>query len=333
MKESQRGSNSLVCVCMITYNQQHFIGQAIEGILMQKTNFSFKLTIGDDCSTDDTRQICLKYAELFPDRVRILPEQENLGAIRNFTRTLNQCDAKYIALCEGDDYWTDPYKLQKQVDFLEANEDYGLVWTDVDFLVQSKGVFSRSVFKNKLLQIYTTLTDTLINKPFFSPPTWVFRSEYIPTGINDYCDGTFPMILDILNQTKIKYLDEVTAVYRELDESASHSKTAQKRYKFLKGVYEIQKDYFKKCNLSTIIGEEIDLKYYTAAYPYAVILGDSDTINKARMVIKNNHQKGLKMKVILFLSDFIFGIQVLKLVYNNEKLKKFSAKLSVFRHE
>lgn len=121
MKESKM----LVSVCMITYNHEDYIKQSIEGVLLQKCNFSFELVIGEDCSTDNTRQICEEYSAKYP-QINLLSSESNLGMMPNFVRTLGACSSKYIALCEGDDYWTDPKKLQKQVDFLETNPAYVL---------------------------------------------------------------------------------------------------------------------------------------------------------------------------------------------------------------
>lgn len=116
----------VVSVCMITYNHAQFIEEAIHGILNQKTDFPIELVIGEDCSTDSTREIIERYQQQFSDIIRLLPKCENLGVLKNFYRTLNACSGKYIALCEGDDCWTDPLKLQKQVDFLESHPDYSL---------------------------------------------------------------------------------------------------------------------------------------------------------------------------------------------------------------
>ncbi len=121
----------LVSVCIISFNQERFIRQAIEGVLVQKTDFKFEIIIGDDFSSDNSRNICENFALNYPDIIRLLPSNSNIGMIANFIRTLENCHGKYIAICEGDDYWTDPYKLQKQVDFLEANLDYGLVAGDI----------------------------------------------------------------------------------------------------------------------------------------------------------------------------------------------------------
>ena len=122
-----------VSVCMITYNHGKYISNAIEGFLIQETNFEIELVIGDDCSTDNTRKICEEFAQKY-SQINLLPSDKNLGMIANFIRTLDTCAGKYIAICEGDDYWTDPLKLQKQVDFLEANPAYGLISSDVNLI-------------------------------------------------------------------------------------------------------------------------------------------------------------------------------------------------------
>lgn len=113
----------VVSVCMITYNHERFIAQAIDSVLMQETDFPLELVIGEDCSTDATRAIVVEYAERYPQIIRPLLPEHNLGMMPNFVATLSACKGKYIALLEGDDYWTDPHKLQKQVESLEAHPE------------------------------------------------------------------------------------------------------------------------------------------------------------------------------------------------------------------
>jgi glycosyltransferase involved in cell wall biosynthesis len=106
---------------MITYNHEKYIAQAIEGVLMQQTTFRYELVISDDSSLDNTLNIIKEYQERHPNIIRIIYREKNLGSMRNFSDTFNYCNGKYIAICEGDDYWTDSLKLQKQVDVLENN--------------------------------------------------------------------------------------------------------------------------------------------------------------------------------------------------------------------
>ena len=123
--------NTLVSVVMITYNHEKYIQQAIEGVLMQKINFHIELIIADDTSPDQTENIVKKIIVEHPNGhwIKYTKHKFNKGVSKNFTWALKQAKGKYIALCEGDDYWTDPLKLQKQVDFLEENENIGLVST------------------------------------------------------------------------------------------------------------------------------------------------------------------------------------------------------------
>ncbi len=113
----------VVSVCCITYNHEKFIAEALDGFLMQKTKFKFEIIIGEDCSTDNTREIVEEYMRKYPDILRLVTHTQNVGAIKNQIRILNAAKGKYIALCDGDDYWTDPFKLQKQVDFMESHKD------------------------------------------------------------------------------------------------------------------------------------------------------------------------------------------------------------------
>ena len=131
----------LVSVQMITYNHEPYIRQAIEGVLMQQTNFDYELIIGEDCSQDQTREICLEYQKKYPDKIRVLWWHENVSLLGgNSRRCKARCRGEFIALCEGDDYWTDPLKLQKQVDVMRAHHNVNLVFGKTSTYFQSKGV-------------------------------------------------------------------------------------------------------------------------------------------------------------------------------------------------
>jgi len=128
----------LVTACLITYNQARYIRQSVEGMLMQQVNFPFEILIADDCSTDGTREIVKEYSDKNPDKIKLILQPENKGAMLNWVDLVTTPKSKYIALCEGDDYWTDPLKLQKQVDFLEANPSYVACFHPV-MVVDSEG--------------------------------------------------------------------------------------------------------------------------------------------------------------------------------------------------
>lgn len=124
----------MVTICMITYNHESYIRYAIDGVLMQKTSFQIELIIGEDCSTDNTRKIIRDYENKCNGIMFVDYHKANHGMIDNLISAIKSARGKYIALCEGDDYWTDPLKLQKQVDFLEANPEYGLVSSDINLI-------------------------------------------------------------------------------------------------------------------------------------------------------------------------------------------------------
>lgn len=118
------GPEVVVSICCVTYNHEKYIAQAIEGFLMQKTTFKYEIIIGEDCSKDETRKIVQEYAMRYPDKIKLITSEKNVGAHQNAVRVISQVKGRYIALCDGDDYWTDPLKIQKQVDFLDQNQDY-----------------------------------------------------------------------------------------------------------------------------------------------------------------------------------------------------------------
>ena len=191
--------NIMVSVIMITYNHERFIREAIDSILMQKTNFDFEILIGDDASTDGTGKIVQEYADRFPNKIHAVIRSTNIGATKNSYDILCRAKGKYLASCEGDDYWTDEYKLQKQVDVLEKNPQYvacvhpiGLV--DVNgkcilgpkpFQISHKRVFSIRDFKGCILPGHVVST---VRRNFMLEPD--FDCEFIYKANPNICDRT-----------------------------------------------------------------------------------------------------------------------------------------------
>ncbi len=205
-----------VSIFILTYNQEQFIAQTIESILMQKTNFTYQLVIGEDCSTDMTRIICEKYVIQYPQKIKLLPPLEkNIGLIANYIRTIAACNGKYIAICDGDDYWIDELKLQKQVDYLESHPDFSIVFTKMKRLF-SNGEFKEMIIENQ--KSCTTFEDLIFNN-FIPSVTVLFKNnqknEKIPSWLIHFPYGDWPTYLwTIKDKGKIHFLDEVTAVYR-----------------------------------------------------------------------------------------------------------------------
>lgn len=128
----------MVSVLCLTYNHAAFIAQALESFLAQTTSFEVEVVVGDDCSTDHTLQIVESFRARFGHRLRVLPAAANMGVTRNFRRTYHACRGRYIAICEGDDFWRGSNKLQTQVDFLEAHPDFALAFHDAT-IVDARG--------------------------------------------------------------------------------------------------------------------------------------------------------------------------------------------------
>ena len=205
-----------VSIFLLTYNQEQFIAQTINSILMQKANFKFQIVIGEDCSTDSTRSICETFAAKYSNKIKLLPALEkNIGLIANYIRTIKACDGKYIAICDGDDYWIDENKLEKQVSFLEENPDYTIVYTKLKKLFPD-GTFNDSI-QRELKQAADF--DDLIFENVIPSVTVLFRNKQnisaVPTWITNFPYGDWPTYLWTLKDGgKIHFMDEITAVYR-----------------------------------------------------------------------------------------------------------------------
>lgn len=247
----------VISVFLMTYNHEKFIEQALKGILMQKTNFDFEIVVGEDCSTDNTRKILLEYANEFPGKFKLLLHEHNIGAMANQIAVFGACKGKYIALCEGDDYWTDPLKLQKQVDFLESNTDCGLVHTDYNILMaDEKGINEIRSYHNTTNKLIPEgkILKALIRHNFIASLTVVAKRSLIEDyfakmpmkRIIRYIQGDYPLWLYIAGQTNIGYINSTTSSYRVLESSISHSKQKVKRIAFLLSEYRIKIDFILK---------------------------------------------------------------------------------------
>lgn len=206
----------MVSIWMITYNHEKFISQAIESVLMQITNFDFEIIIGEDCSPDNTRAIIKDYERSHPDLIKPIYHEKNVGASRNaYEFTLPLCKGKYIACLEGDDYWTSPNKLQKQVDFLEANSDYSASGHQA-VVFYDNGSLKPHKFGSNQDQTYTI--ENMISHRKFHTSSLMFRAEIIekcggiPTNIVS-CDRAIFAMLSIYG--KIMYFKDAMCVYRK----------------------------------------------------------------------------------------------------------------------
>ena len=205
----------LVSVCMITYNHEDFIAQAIDSALIQKTSFDYEIVIGEDNSSDRTGEICKAYHENYPEKIKLRSHNENIGMMPNFINTLKSCTSKYIALLEGDDFWTDPEKLQKQVDFLEAHPEYAICFTNSNLLYEDDPS-KQSLFIKKKLKSTLALSDILKGN-FIPTQSCVFRNQHFqdyPGWFYNALPGDWFLHIFNAHFGLLKYMDEVMSTYR-----------------------------------------------------------------------------------------------------------------------
>lgn len=229
-------NNPLVSVCCITYNQESYITQTIEGFLIQKTNFPIEIIIHDDASTDNTADILREYEGKYPNMFILIYQKENQysqGIIPITEFVFPKCQGKYIAICEGDDYWTDPYKLQKQVDFLEANEDYVLCFHNVRLLT-SEGLKTDHIIRNVC---ETTSFNDLLYSNYIRTLSVLFRTFSLKKLVcpvqSSGIVGDYFIFMWLAQFGKIKKLNDIMGIYR-IHEGSVWSAIKDTNYKNLK---------------------------------------------------------------------------------------------------
>lgn len=209
----------MVSVIMITYKHESYIAEAIEGVLKQECDFEVELIIADDCSPDSTEQIVKEIINNHPNGhwIRYTRHQTNLGMIANLIWVLKQSKGKYIAMCEGDDYWIDILKLQKQVNYLEKNRHCVYSFTNNNILFPDKSVFSK--FSDKSIPEESDLHKLLSLNLMPGTQTVLFRSDSLPKQLpnwfNKVFQGDWILLFIICSKGSIHYLNDTTAVYRQ----------------------------------------------------------------------------------------------------------------------
>ena len=222
----------LVSVCMTTYNHEKFISQAIESVLCQRTTFGVEVVIGEDCSTDNTLAICRQYEAQYPDIVRIIASDHNIGMHANYRRTIEACRGKYIAMCDGDDWFTDENKLQIQVEELE-NSGAAMCYTRSERRGEDG---SSAIYPEG--RLHSSIGDMLILNTAENCTTLALKSKIldyygeVKPETKGWLTDDLPMWLWFAATQKIVAIDRVTAVHRVLATSVSHSIQWQKQLDF-----------------------------------------------------------------------------------------------------
>jgi glycosyltransferase involved in cell wall biosynthesis len=242
-----------VSVCVPTYNHEAYIAQMIEGALMQKTNFDYEIVIGDDGSTDGSVAIIQRYAIQYPDLIRAYLHPQNLGPAEprefagrnNVLHLLKACRGQYVALCEGDDYWTDPAKLQQQADVLDAQPDYAICHHNMT--VKYEDGSASHFFNADNQKISSHIEDILEDRWFIATASLMYRNIFLSHDFADWhakaAAGDWALVIQIAARGKIYYLPEPMGVYRKHSAGLSNVHAVTNRY-FLQN----RKEMFENIN-------------------------------------------------------------------------------------
>jgi len=298
----------LVSVCITTYNQFKYISKCLESCLMQETSFKYEILLGEDDSNDGTRQICIDYSQKYPDKIRLfLSDRKNVIYMNgrptgrwNFYNLIKNARGKYIAFLDGDDYWNDSLKLQKQVDFLELDKEYGLVHSDFDRLVE---LTQRKITSYNKRQKYKTTSsnmfeDILIKRIDIKTSTACGLKNLIyecftkyPELLTTWRMADLPIWLELSRKTKIGYIDESLATYRVLESSACNNfEDREIGLEFHNSYFDVKKYFIEKYGCSDKIRTIVDIQNYKGILTFAFYLNDRkkglDAYKRLRMLIK-----------------------------------------------
>jgi glycosyltransferase involved in cell wall biosynthesis len=240
-------------VLMITYNHEPFIAQALESILAQCVNFDYEIVVGEDCSTDRTRDVLMDFHDRYPGRIVPLIRERNLGMMRNLEQTLSSCRGMYVALIEGDDYWTCVDKLQKQVDFLDTHPEYTICSHRVRILNEMSGerILEKSsspkagIFPSRPAGTYTI--EDLLAENFIMTCTAMYRKSKVgalPRWFLELKVGDWPLCAFAARSGPIYLMDEVMAAYRVHPGGVWSSQTAMGRLRASTHMLKALDEYF-----------------------------------------------------------------------------------------
>lgn len=331
MKEENKMSltqNVMVSVIMATYNHERYIRQALDSVLNQKVNFEYEIIIGDDCSTDSTQGIISEYIDKYPKIFKAELRNKNIGAKYNGYDLMMKCTGKYVAFLEGDDYWTDENKLQKQVDFLEKNHQYigcshkfnvvnndGIEYYDRDFLVQfcTKREYTLKDFEKGLLSSHI---NTLVYRN-------IYREDSVDLSFwtefdNMAGDVVINLILTILG--RIYCMDEVMSCYRKVTDKTSSSFSAKQERENRRDIL-----FFSQIDLEKIIWENFHKKvsfvrrkkniFASAVFKWYREKNECNK-NVVENIIKNS---GHPIKYSLFEKYLLIMKKIMQLIYREDR--------------
>ncbi|MBQ5647901.1 MAG: glycosyltransferase [Alistipes sp.] len=273
----------LVSVVVTTFNHEPYLAEALEAILSQECSFGVEIIVGEDCSSDNTLAVCKRYAEQYPDIIHLIASAENVGWRNNYRRCVEASRGRYIAFCDGDDYWCDSNRLAEQVALMELNRNIGLCYT----LAERRNDKSELVGRFPLGEGHTSL-DTMLHDWCVENCTTLARRDAVlayydtekPENRSEWLTEDLPMWLYVAAHFEVAYIDKATAVHRVFPDSVSHSTSLAKRLAFCDSSSNI-KLWFDECyNHSRQRGYLLRERMNTALWVYSHIGSVGDFIKR-----------------------------------------------------
>ena len=278
---------------MVTYNQEAYIEEAIKGVLMQK-DCDYELIIADDCSTDGTLAICKKYQEQHPDMIHIIEQPQNKGVVGNTKDCLMACSGKYITICEGDDYWIDDHKLQKQVAVLDEHQDVSMVHTSwMNYIQEKNELFSQPIIngqyvcerqkgKESIIEImreeYRSIRFSSICFRKHSLEEAMLADKELFSNRYSTCDIVLVYVLAYYG--RFYFIEEETVTYRIQKESVSISSDDYKIAHFALGCLYIKAHFIKSYAIPvTLVKKQLRASFHSLL-KYAHVNKDKKTLSE-----------------------------------------------------
>jgi glycosyltransferase involved in cell wall biosynthesis len=311
---SIRKDDVKVSIICNTYNHERYIRQCLNGFLIQEADFEYEILIHDDASADGTAAIIKEYER---DNPKIKGVYQNVNQLSNgfsiMTFQIQRAKGKYIAICEGDDYWTDPHKLDKQVALMESEPEYGMCYTQCKYYFQDRDEFSKRTiggtftsFRDIMLNYYIPTASVMVRKDLLERYYSETREERKKWIIGDY-----PKALWFALNSKIYASSECTTVYRVLANSASHFKTYDEYEAFFKSSYNVAA-YFIGCSKfenteKKDLMRKLDDNHRRRMLSYAIKYGNAETATHCYSSIE---EKGVKdiIKGLIIRMPFAFRL-------------------------
>lgn len=311
----EKNDEVMFSVELTTYNQEDYIAQTLQSIIDQKHNYKYEILVSDDCSTDGTQSVIEDFYKKYPEIIKPVYNEKNLGAMNNYYATIARAKGKYIMGCGGDDYWL-PGKVEKQITFMEENPGFGLCYS------RAKNYFEESnSFEGFIGNTYDDMNDIIFKGNCVSALTSCIRRSFLQKYLSEikpqeknWLMEDYPFNIFAFYETLVYFMSEPLAVYRVIKGSVCHQVNPKKQFYFEKSIYNVKKFFAEKYNL--IIKEYNDKDLYD-------IVKESYSTNKIELDLLREELSLPKehKSLIVIIKKIVKSILPYGIVINCNKIK------------